>query len=160
MFRLVEVGWFPITYELSVDTWARLAIFANVVPNHVLMETCRPGGMCCVVPSVSLLRTVHVMGRQSRLNACLTFSWPDKLLPTMKPCSYSSRELVIMSCKLEEGHCVGAQYDQGQAMAWCILATGWSLSMRFRSDPSFSNSINSDLKLAWPVSVVCVRNIT
>jgi hypothetical protein len=94
-----------------------LAIFAIVENNHELMETCRPGGICCVIPSVLLLRTVHFVGRQLRLNACLILSWPDKLLSTAEPCIYSSRESVIMSHILEEGRCAGARYDQGQAMA-------------------------------------------
>jgi hypothetical protein len=62
-----------------------------------------------------------------------------------------------MSCILEEESCAGTRSDQGQTMTQCILATDWSLSMRFGSDPRFSNSTNGDLKLTWLVSVVCVE---
>jgi hypothetical protein len=56
MLRSVEVGWSPVTYEISMNTQSRLAIFVIVEKNHVVINNRRPGGMVrwpMLIPSVS-----------------------------------------------------------------------------------------------------------
>jgi hypothetical protein len=67
-----------------VNTWSRLAIFAIVKNNHVMMNNWRPGGILyvggvvtIVIPSV-LIKDQIVEGPLVILNACLSLSWLDK----------------------------------------------------------------------------------